>query len=163
MKGEMWPMTSKSMRSFAGGLVVAAGLCGAVYFFGPGEATGTSEKLSEDEMKESLASEGYVIHSEKEWEDQIAEAQSVKYKAEAEKETVKEPTEKIIYRTVLTVSKGSTSIDVGKTLQKAKVIKNANEFSDAVEKKGKANGLRPGTYVVDSAMTTEKIISIIFK
>ncbi|MEY8756750.1 hypothetical protein AB9M93_20005 [Peribacillus frigoritolerans] len=156
-------MTPKSMRSFAGGLVVAAGLCGAVYFFGPGEATGTSEKLSEDEMKESLASEGYVIHSEKEWEDQIAEAQSVKDKAEAEKETVKEPTEKIIYRTVLTVSKGSTSIDVGKTLQKAKVIKNANEFSDAVEKKGKANGLRPGTYVVDSAMTTEKIISIIFK
>ncbi|PAK45986.1 endolytic transglycosylase MltG [Peribacillus simplex] len=156
-------MTSKSMRSFAGGLVVAAGICGAVYFFGPGEATGTSEKLSEDEMKESLASEGYVIHSEKEWEDQIAEAQSVKDKAEAEKETVKEPTEKIIYRTVLTVSKGSTSIDVGKTLQKAKVIKNANEFSDAVEKKGKANGLRPGTYVVDSAMTTEKIISIIFK
>ena len=106
-------MTSKSMRSFAGGLVVAAGLCGAVYFFGPGEATGTSEKLSEDEMKESLASEGYVIHSEKEWENQIAEAQSVKDKAEAEKETVKEPTEKIIYRTVLTVSKGSTSIDVG--------------------------------------------------
>jgi hypothetical protein len=156
-------MTSKSMRSFAGGLVVAAGLCGAVYFFGPGEATGTSEKLSEDEMKESLASEGYVIHSEKEWEDQIAEAQSVKDKAEAEKETVKEPTEKIIYRTVLTVSKGSTSIDVGKNLQKAKVIKNANEFSDVVEKKGKANGLRPGTYVVDSAMTTEKIISIIFK
>ncbi|MCK2016446.1 hypothetical protein [Peribacillus frigoritolerans] len=156
-------MTSKSMRSFAGGLVVAAGLCGAVYFFGPGEATGTSEKLSEDEMKESLASEGYVIHSEKEWEDQIAEAQSVKDKAEAEKETIKEPTEKIIYRTVLTVSKGSTSIGVGKTLQKAKVIKNANEFSDAVEKKGKANGLRPGTYVVDSAMTTEKIISIIFK
>ncbi|WP_249597570.1 hypothetical protein [Peribacillus frigoritolerans] len=156
-------MTSKSMRSFAGGLVVAAGLCGAVYFFGPGEVTGTSEKLSEDEMKESLASEGYVIHSEKEWEDQIAEAQSVKDKAEAEKETIKEPTEKIIYRTVLTVSKGSTSIDVGKTLQKAKVIKNANEFSDAVEKKGKANGLRPGTYVVDSAMTTEKIISIIFK
>ncbi|MEY8190815.1 endolytic transglycosylase MltG [Peribacillus simplex] len=156
-------MTSKSMRSFAGGIVVAAGLCGAVYFFGPSEATGTSEKLSEDEMKESLVSEGYVIHSEQEWEDQIAEAKSIKDKAEAEKENVKEPTEKVIYRTVLKVSKGSTSIDVGKTLQKAKVIKNANDFSNAVEKKGKANGLRPGTYVVDSAMTTEKIISIIFK
>ncbi|MDM5359415.1 hypothetical protein [Peribacillus sp. ACCC06369] len=156
-------MTSKSMRSFAGGLIVAAGLCGGVYFFVPGEATGTSEKLSEDDMKESLASEGYVIHSEKEWEDQIAEAEAIKDKAEAEKETVKEPTEKIIYRTVLTVSKGSTSIDVGKNLQKAKVIKNAYGFSDEVEKKGKANGLRPGTYVVDSEMTTEKIISIIFK
>lgn len=156
-------MTSKSMRSFAGGLIVAAGLCGAVYFFGPSEATGTPEKLTEDEMKESLASEGYVIHTEKEWEDEIAEAKSIKDKAEAEKENVKEPTEKVIYRTVLRVSKGSTSIDVGKTLQKAKVIKNANKFSDEVEKKGKASGLRPGTYVVDSEMTTDKIISIIFK
>ena len=46
-------MTSKSMRSFAGGLIVAAGLCGAVYFFGPSEATGTQtvKKISEDEMK----------------------------------------------------------------------------------------------------------------
>ncbi|MFB7642686.1 hypothetical protein [Peribacillus butanolivorans] len=152
-------MTSKSMRSFAGGLIVAAGLCGAVYFFGPGEATGTqtSEKLSEDDMKDLLSSEGYVIHSEKEWEDQIAETKSIKDKAKAE------TTEKVVYRTVLKVSKGSTSIDVGKTLQRAKVIKNAKDFSDEVEKKGKANGLRPGTYVVDSKMTTEKIISTIFK
>ncbi|WP_057915161.1 endolytic transglycosylase MltG [Peribacillus muralis] len=156
-------MTSKSMRSFAGGLIVAASLCGAVYFFEPAEATVTSEQPSDDEMKESLTSKGYVIHSEKEWEDQIAEAQSVKEQMDAARETEKEPTEKIVYRTVLTVSKGSTSIDVGKNLQKAKVIKNANAFSDEVEKKGKANGLRPGTYEVDSEMTTEKIISIIFK
>ncbi|AOH55433.1 endolytic transglycosylase MltG [Peribacillus muralis] len=158
-------MTSKSMRSFAGGLIVAAGLCGAVYFFGPGEATGTSEKISDDDMKASLTSKGYVIHSEKEWEDQIAEAESIKEQMDAakEKEAEKEPTEKIVYRTVLQVSKGSTSIDVGKNLQKAKVIKNANAFSDEVEKKGKANGLRPGTYEVDSKMSTEKIISIIFK
>ncbi|MGE7764841.1 hypothetical protein [Peribacillus sp. NPDC096540] len=152
-------MTSKSMRSFAGGLIVAAGLCGAVYFFGPGEVTGTqtSEKLSEDDMKDLLSSEGYVIHSEKEWEDQLAETKSIKDKAKTE------TTEKVVYRTVLKVSKGSTSIDVGKTLQRAKVIKNAKDFSDEVEKKGKANGLRPGTYVVDSEMTTEKIISTIFK
>ncbi|WP_285766148.1 endolytic transglycosylase MltG [Peribacillus sp. SI8-4] len=158
-------MTSKSLRSFASGLIVAAGLCGAVYFFGPGEATGTSEKLSEDEMKDSLTSKGYVIHSEKEWEDQIAEAESIKEQMDAAKaaETEKESKEKIVYRTVLRVSKGSTSIDVGKDLQKAKVIKNANAFSKEVEKKGKANGLRPGTYEVDSEMTTEKIISIIFK
>lgn len=89
-------MTSKSLRSFAGGLIVAAGLCGAVYFFGPGEVTGTSEKLSEDEMKDSLTSKGYVIHSEKEWEDQIAEAESIKKQMDEAKaaETEKEPKEK---------------------------------------------------------------------
>lgn len=156
-------MTSKSMRSFAGGLIVAAGLCGGVYFFVPGEATGTSEKLSEDDMKESLALKGMSYIPKKNGKIRLLKQRQLKIKREAEKETVKEPTEKIIYRTVLTVSKGSTSIDVGKNLQKAKVIKNAYGFSDEVEKKGKANGLRPGTYVVDSEMTTEKIISIIFK
>ena len=51
-------MTSKSMRSFAGGLIVAASICGAVYFSGPSEATSkqTVEKPSEDEMKSLLTS-----------------------------------------------------------------------------------------------------------
>ena len=34
-------MKANSMRSFAGGLIVAAAVCGAVYFFGPSEATST--------------------------------------------------------------------------------------------------------------------------
>ena len=30
-------MTAKSMRSFAEGLIVAASVCGAIYFFAPSE------------------------------------------------------------------------------------------------------------------------------
>ena len=46
-------MTAKSMRSFAGGLIVAASVCGAVYFFVLSEATSsqTVSKPSVDEMK----------------------------------------------------------------------------------------------------------------
>ncbi|USK58528.1 hypothetical protein [Peribacillus asahii] len=156
-------MTSKSMRSFAGGLLVAAGLCGAVYFFGPTEATSTqtTEQLSKDEMKDLLSSEGYVIHTEKEWEEQLAEAKSSKDKAETEAKA--ETQEKIVYRTVLRVSKGMTSIDVGKNLQRARVIKSGQDFFNEVEQRGVENHLRPGTYVVQSDMTTEEIISVIFK
>ena len=55
-------MTAKSMRSFAGGLIVAAGVCGAVYFFGPGETTSsqTADQPSVAEMKSLLTSEGYT-------------------------------------------------------------------------------------------------------
>ena len=160
-------MTSKSMRSFAGGLLVATGLCGAVYFFGPSEATSTqtTEQPSKDEMKDLLSSEGYVVHTEKEWEEQLAEAKSSKGKAETEAkaETQAETQEKIVYRTVLRVSKGMTSIDVGKALQRARVIKSGQDFFNEVEQRGVENHLRPGTYVVQSDMTTEEIISIIFK
>ncbi|MFB5281846.1 hypothetical protein [Peribacillus sp. Hz7] len=154
-------MTSKSMRSFAGGLLVATGLCGIVYFFGSTEAasTQTTEQLSKDEMKDLLSSEGYVVHTEKEWEEQLAEVKSSKDKAETETETK----EKIVYRTVLKVSKGMTSIDVGKALQRARIIKSGQVFFDEVEKSGVENNLRPGTYVVQSDMTTEEIISVIFK
>ncbi|MFJ8265056.1 hypothetical protein [Peribacillus asahii] len=154
-------MTSKSMRSFAGGLLVATGLCGIVYFFGSTEATSTqtTEQLSKDEMKDLLSSEGYVVHTEKEWEEQLAEVKSSKDKAETETETK----EKIVYRTVLKVSKGMTSIDVGKALQRARIIKSGQAFFDEVEKNGVENNLRPGTYVVQSDMTTEEIISVIFK
>src|SRR4051794_39036147 len=113
-------MTSKSMRSFAGGLIVAAGICGAVYFFGPSEATSTPtvEKLSADEMKSLLTSEGYVIHTKKEWQKQLA---TVKADGDNAKTGTKE---KIIYRTNLSVSSGMTSIDVGRALQRTKIIKN---------------------------------------
>jgi hypothetical protein len=159
MKGEKLPMTSKSMRSFAGGLMVAAGVCGAVYFLNPSEATSTQtvEKISVDEMKNELTSKGYVIHTDKEWQDQLA---TVKADAANVK---KETKEKIIYRTILSVSSGMTSIDVGKALQRTKIIKNGLEFSKEVEKRGLENDLRPGTYKIESGMTMEEMISTIFK
>lgn len=153
-------MTSKSMRSFAGGLLVAASICGAVYFFDSEEkaSTQTVEKLTEDEMKSKLTSEGYIIHTEKEYEEQLAELKSNQVVAED-----KGTNEKIIYRSVLKVSKGMTSIDVGKNLKRSKIIADAQDFFNEVEKRGKANNLRPGSYVIDSEMTTEEIISIVFK
>ena len=64
MRGAKLPMTSNSIRSFAGGLIVAASMCGIAYFSGPTETAQTAEKPSTEEMKSMLASEGYVIHTE---------------------------------------------------------------------------------------------------
>ena len=114
-------------------------------------------KPSEAEMKSLLASKGYVIKTEEEWNKQLA---AVKDTSVQSKEATKE---KIIYRTVLSVSSGMTSIDVGKALQRARIIKSGIQFSKIVEKRGVENNLRPGTYVVESGMTIDKMISIIFK
>lgn len=156
-------MTAKSMRSFAGGLIVAASVCGAVYFLGPDEKTSskTAEQPSVAEMKKLLASEGYIIHTEEEWNEQV---QALSEKEETTPENTDETKEKIVYRTIITVSKGMTSIDVGKALNKAQIIELSGfEFSKEVEKRKLESDLRPGTYKVDSDMTLDEVIKAIFK
>ncbi|MBU8878120.1 hypothetical protein BGM26_03820 [Bacillus sp. FJAT-29790] len=164
-------MKAKSMRSFAAGLIVAAGLCGLAYFSGPsGKATTqTSEKLSVAQMKSLLTSKGYVIQTEEELNEQIsaAVAANVNVKEKpAEKPSAnpsEKPTDKIIYRTMLTVSSGMTSIDVGKALERAHIIDSAREFSNQVEKRGLSSRLRIGTYEIESEMKIDEILSTIFK
>ncbi|MBS4200540.1 endolytic transglycosylase MltG [Bacillus sp. FJAT-49732] len=159
-------MTSKSMRSFAIGLIVAASMCGAVYYFGPNEAESAQavEKPSLDEMKNMLSSEGYIIYSEDEWREQEAASKAVKDSAkEKDKEVTEKVKEKIIYRTMISVTSGMTSIDVGEALERAHIIDSKMKFFKEVEKKGLSKNLRPGTYEVESGMTMQEIISIIFK
>lgn len=159
-------MTANSLRSFAGGLILSTAICGAVYFLNPVQAAVT-EKLSTDEMKSSLASNGYVIHTKEEWEQQLSavkEAEKMAKQAEAEKKP-QEPAgeEKIVYRIMLSVSSGMTSIDVGYALEQGKVLPSGRDFANTVESRGLANALRPGLYEIQSGMTTDEIIAIIFK
>ncbi|MFC4322950.1 hypothetical protein [Litchfieldia salsa] len=158
-------MKAKSLSSFAAGIVVATSIVATVYYLdsNTNAVSGTEDesKPSESEMKKSLTEAGYVIHTEEEWNEQIAEAEAdTSDKQETDPEEIKET---VIYRTMLTVSTGMTSIDVGDALVKANVIENAMDFFNEVEQRGLANKLRPGTYEVDSEMTVDEIISTIFK
>ncbi|MBB6446103.1 endolytic transglycosylase MltG [Bacillus benzoevorans] len=171
-------ITPAVLRSFAGGLIVAAGILGIVYLSG-GSGDGTTvKKMSEEDMKTELAEKGYVIHTEKEWqqqEDVVASAKAdaekaAKEAANAKKANTKEKTEpaapaaeqKVVYKTVVNVSSGMTSIDVGRTLETAKIIPSALEFSQEVERRGLSGNLRPGIFEIESGMTTDQIIGIIF-
>lgn len=158
-------MTSKSLRSFAGGLIVAASLCGIVYLNEPAEANSSqpAEKVTNEEMKDMLAAKGYVIFSEKEWKNQLAE--NAKAEENKPKDTAKEKNndnQKVVYRTILNVSSGMTSIDVGRSLERAKIIESARAFSNEVEKRGLSNELRPGIFEVESGMNMDQILSVIF-
>ncbi|MCH1625697.1 endolytic transglycosylase MltG [Fredinandcohnia quinoae] len=155
-------MNVKSLRSFAGGLILATCICGAAYFFGPNEnpKSQAAEKPTVEEMKKTLTSEGYVIHTDQEWKDQLAATNKANVQAEEPK---KEAQEKVVYRTMLTVTEGMTSIDVGKALAKANIIENSLAFTNEVEKKGVSKYLRPGTYEIQSDMKTEEVISTLFK
>ncbi|MFS0823455.1 hypothetical protein [Bacillus sp. 1P02SD] len=173
-------MTAKTLTSFASGLLLAAVVCAVVYFFGPTQATTTKagEKPTVEELKSLLTEEGYVVHTEEEWNQAIAEAKNPVEKAQEQpkeevKEEVKEepkeqpkeePAEPEVKKTVITVSEGMTSYEVGKALISAQIISgDAWDFANLVEKKGVAKYLKLGTFEINSNMTTDEIISTIFK
>ncbi|MDQ0272474.1 hypothetical protein [Cytobacillus purgationiresistens] len=182
-------MSEKTMRSFAGGLIVAAVILGITYFLEPNESKNTeaAEKapaeepvetakagtsMNEEDMKTSLQSAGFIIHTDDEWKeinDSLTEAENIKnentkLKDEAKKaEKNKEADGEIVYRTMLTVTSGMTSIDVGKALESAKIINKAMDFFNAVEKRKLENDLRPGTFEVDSDMSVNEIVDKVFK
>ncbi|MGF3102063.1 hypothetical protein [Rossellomorea sp. DUT-2] len=162
-------VTPNSLRSFAAGLLIATTSIGAVYMFGPSEAESTAkvetvktEKLSEEEMVKQLTSNGFVIHTEAEWNKQLS-AMNAKQEEKAEDKKAEKTDDKVVYKTILTVSTGMTSIDVGNALENANIIKSGLDFYKEVEKRGLENDLRPGTFEVESGMTTDEIISTIFK
>ncbi|MEH7380395.1 hypothetical protein V7138_07935 [Bacillus sp. JJ1533] len=171
-------MSAKTLTSFASGLLLAAVVCALVYFFGPQQAATTKaeEKPTVEELKSLLTAEGYVILTSEEWDKTIAEAnKTVEEPQEQPKEQAKdepkkevtpkeEPAEPAVKKTVITVSEGMTSYEVGKALISAKIINgNAWDFANQVEKKGVAKYLKLGTFEITSDMTTDEIISTIFK
>ena len=72
------------------------------------------------ELKSQLTSEGYIIHTEEKWNEQVAAINERKLRQQQKRK--EETQENIVYRTIITVSKGMTSIDVGRALQKAEII-----------------------------------------
>ena len=161
------------VSSFAAGILLASSICGAVYFTedpvvtkAAAKPTKTEQKTvvqptqpTETEMKDKLLAAGYVVQPKAEYDKTLEAAK----KAASTASTATNGSQKIAYRSVITVTQGMTSIDVGKMLEKAKIVPDDFKFSKDVEKKGVEKNLRPGTFVVDTEMNYDQIIATIFK
>ncbi|MFJ5625539.1 hypothetical protein ACIQD3_23235 [Peribacillus loiseleuriae] len=163
-------MKAQIMRSFAGGLLLATSICGAVYLFGSNEIAHPTKQPAQpakqplqQEMIDALTSVGFVVKPAEEWKKQPAAKEAPKVNPKEEPSKADSAKEKVVYRTILSVSKGMTSIDIEKILKSTKSIDPTIHFSKEVEKRGLSNKLRPGIYQIDSGMTMEEIIAVIFK
>lgn len=161
------------VSSFAAGILLATTICGAVYFTedpvitkAAPKPTKTEQKTvaqpTETEMKDKLLAAGYVVQPKAEY-DKTLEAAKKAASTASTASTATNGSQKIAYRSVISVTQGMTSIDVGKMLEKAKIVPDDFKFSKDVEKKGVEKNLRPGTFVVDTEMTYDQIIATIFK
>ena len=157
-------MKAKLIRSFAAGLLLATVVSGSVYFLSSNDSSNENkqEKLSTEEMKNLLTEEGYKVLTEVELAEQLAAAQ-IEAEESKEQATTENTPEKVVYRTMITVTSGMTSIDVGNALVNAKIIANRQEFVNLVEQKGLVQELRPGTFEVQSDMTLDQVIATVYK
>lgn len=161
------------LTSFAAGIFLSAGICGAVYISGNNGTSKKSVKTNEtqtsikvqpsvNEMKIKLASSGYIVQTKAEYNKKLKDAAKSSQKTS---NSSNKYGQKIVYRTFINVSNGMTSIDVGKMLINSKIItnKSAFQFSQDIQARKLENNLRPGTFEVDSSMSYDQIIATIFK
>jgi hypothetical protein len=160
MKGEKLPMRINLLSSFAAGILLTTSICSVVYLTTDHASTKTKEtdktitvQPSVKEMEKKLVAKGYIVQKKADFDK----------KETTTKQTATEndkPTKTVV---TVNVTEGMTSFDVGKMLIPTKIVSDAFEFSQIIEQKGLSNKLRPGTYVVDSEMTFDQVLSTIFK
>ncbi|EOR22917.1 hypothetical protein KGR20_15505 [Cytobacillus oceanisediminis] len=172
------------ITSFAAGLLLATSVSGIVYFSTKDDSVNAEEnnnvekveKVDGDvantptveEMKEILTSSGYVVQTSeeaKQKEEELKKQASESNSSDEKKDDNKEEEKKEEVKTItIRVTSGMTSYDVGSILNEEKFIKETPlQFSQKVEKKGVANYLKLGSFKIKSDMSTDDIISTIFK
>ncbi|MDF2855369.1 MAG: aminodeoxychorismate lyase [Neobacillus sp.] len=159
------------LSSFTAGILITTTICGAVYFADKGDApkvsAKTSEKTtsikvqpSEEEMVENLVAKGYIVLPKAEYDKNLAAAKASGTKENVSEDKTPETTKTQV---VLNITNGMTSGDVGYMLKDAGMIEDAYTFSTDIEKRGLQNKLRQGVFNIDSEMSLDQVISIIFK
>jgi hypothetical protein len=165
MKGEKLPMRINLLSSFAAGILLTTSICSVVYLTHDHASTKTKEtdktitmQPSVKEMEKKLVAKGYIVQKKADYDKNLKAAKDAKTKQAATEND--KPSKTVV---TVNVTEGMTSFDVGKMLIPTKIVSDAFEFSQIIEQRGLSNKLRPGTYVVDSEMTFDQVLSTIFK
>ncbi|MDP4084087.1 MAG: aminodeoxychorismate lyase [Bacillota bacterium] len=146
------------LNSFASGILISTIICGTVYLSDTKAATTQHTvikkiQLSKVDMIDKLTAAGYVVQKKADYD------KSMKTSTPAPASN----SNKVVYRVAVNVSEGMTAIDVGKVLQNSHIIPDAFKFQQDIHNRGIENKLRPGTFVIDSGMSYDQIVSTIFK
>jgi hypothetical protein len=155
------------LSSFAAGVLLATTISGAVYFTEKSDAPKVAAaketkpaKASAKDPKQELESKGYVVLTKEEYDTNIKNAEEA---AKGQTPPANPEPATTVTKLVVNVSEGMNNIDVGRMLLQAGFIENAFNFSKDIEARGLQNKLRPGSYNVDSGMSYDQLIAVIYR
>ncbi|WP_054712108.1 hypothetical protein [Bacillus sp. JCM 19041] len=163
-------MTPKTMRSFATGLLVAGGALGIVYYTSDTKPANSAEQteLTIEDMHELLTEAGFVVQEQEEWNQMERDLEEALAAAESANDSDDEGNnddeeERVVYRTILHVVAGMTSIDVGNMLEEAGIVDSGYDFYEEVDNRGLSNELRPQvTGELTSEMSLGEVVDAFF-
>ena len=155
-------MDKRSIRSFALGMLLATAIIGSMYYYyRPLEWT-------EQQLESMLKEKGLVAVNVKEYENlkQFSKQQEEKENKNQDRQrTIRQQNSTVEHETIhayrLVVSEGKFPRDIARELEEARVIEDAADFTNYLEKRNLTRKIRVGTYNVNSKMSYEQLSQII--
>jgi hypothetical protein len=178
-------MNRLTLRAFSLGMLITAGLIGAFYFFSKDDYINLSDSKA---AKASVKENGYILLSEKEYnelkgrtaeetessqaEDKPAKegdkpAKEGDKKADAEEKPKQDEQENkaepkvITYK--ITISSGMDTGEIASQLAAAKIITNESAFKQYLISSGMHTKIQLGTFELNNEMTSQQIATVITK
>ncbi|MFC7393338.1 hypothetical protein [Scopulibacillus cellulosilyticus] len=153
-------MTKRGMRGFAAGILIT---CAVIAFFyyqiiqpAKNDQTSSDKVLSSKNINKYLLDHHLVAVNQK----QFNEWQNAKQHKESNPD---KNNGKVIYRTILYITEGMTTVDIANTLADYKIIKNKEDLLDYLRSHHLEEKIQPGHYNLGSNMSIGDIVNKITK
>lgn len=145
-------MNKYTVRGIAGGLAISA-----LFLLGFERLAPAQQHTAEEDSTSAR-----LVQMKKELEAAKTREQQLEKKYEAKIRTLADkPSGKPEIRCYLTISKGVTSIDISKRLEKAGVISSAKEFNNYLTRNKWEHIIQTGDYLLSNRMSMEEIAKAI--
>ncbi|MGD6853623.1 endolytic transglycosylase MltG [Bacillus infantis] len=171
-------MNRLTLRAFSLGMLITACLIGAFYFFSKDDYINLSDAKA---AKASVKENGYILLSEKEYDELKGRTAEETESSQAEDKPAKEgdkkadPEEKpkqdeqenkaepkvITYK--ITISSGMDTGEIASQLAAAKIITNESAFKQYLISSGMHTKIQLGTFELNNEMTSQQIATVITK
>ncbi|MGD6841336.1 endolytic transglycosylase MltG [Bacillus infantis] len=171
-------MNRLTLRAFSLGMLITAGLIGAFYFFSKDDYINLSDSKA---AKASVKENGYILLSEKEYNELKGSTAEVTESTQAEDKPAKKGDKKadaeekpkqdeqenkaepkvITYK--ITISSGMDTGEIASQLAAAKIITNESAFKQYLISSGMHTKIQLGTFELNNEMTSQQIATVITK
>ncbi|MGD6876589.1 endolytic transglycosylase MltG [Bacillus infantis] len=171
-------MNRLTLRAFSLGMLITACLIGAFYFFSKDDYINLSDAKA---AKASVKENGYILLSEKEYDELKGRTAEETESSQAEDKPAKEGDKKadaeekpkqdeqenkaepkvITYK--ITISSGMDTGEIASQLAAAKIITNESAFKQYLISSGMHTKIQLGTFELNNEMTSQQIATVITK
>lgn len=158
-------MNKRSLQAFSAGIIFATAILAGFYY---GNNINEKQTVTAIEAKKLLVAQGYSVTKKTiQSTAQLDQSQGVKEKTTKNTQVLEDnkdsKTQKKVISHILKIKSKMTTSEIAKLLEEEKIIDNADEFQQYMNKKDLSRKVQIGEYIVSSNMSYKDIGKLITK